>query len=350
MKETIFVVDDSIMNLVVAENGLSSHYNVVKLISGEKMFEALRHTIPALILLDLTMPGMDGFEALGMLKRNPDYAGIPVIIITGIDDEKVGVKGFEMGAVDFVNKPFSVSILLNRINTHIGIDKLIKKRTMQIEQMHRNLLYILADVVESRDTNTGGHITRTAKYLEVLIGGMKELGVYVNEIRDWDIDRVTICSALHDVGKISVPDQILNKPGKLTPEEFEIMKEHATAGKNIIRRVIDVAGEERHLLDACLFAEFHHENWDGSGYPHGLKGTAIPLHGRMMAIADVYDALVSERPYKKPFTDEEAVTIIMEEAGRKFDPKLASVFYSIRNKFRQAHEDCESHQVKGSIL
>ena len=351
MNESIFAVDDSMLNLAILDKGLRSEFDITTIQSGQKLFTALENKIPDLILLDVTMPGMDGFEVLEKLKESEEYKNIPVIFLTGITDEKVELKGFELGAVDFVSKPFSMPILVNRINLHVGIDRLIKDRTSEleaksvqlmatqkeIEDMHRNLLFVLADLVENRDKDTGGHVYRTIKYTEILLYAMLEQGVYKSEIETWDIENILTCVALHDIGKISVSDMILNKPGKLTLEEFEIMKTHSAHGAEIIDSVISRIGDNETLTNARTFAEFHHENWDGSGYPHGLKGLDIPLHGRIMAITDVYDALVSERAYKKPFTAEEAVNIIMADSGRKFDPEIALVFFSVKDKFAEVH-------------
>jgi len=346
MKEKVFVVDDSPINLTIIERGLASHFEVITISSGKKLFEELDKTTPDLILLDITMPDMDGFEVLERLKRSVIYANIPVIFLTALTDEKTEVRGFAMGVMDFVTKPFSIPILINRINTHIGVDKIMKQRTEELrqsnqslEKLHRNLLFILADLVENRDKGTGGHVYRTIRYTEILMMGMMERGVYANEMMDWDIHNVLTSVALHDVGKIGTSDAILNKQGKLTEDEFNQMKMHSKDGADIIISVMSRIGSKRFLEDARLFAEFHHENWDGSGYPHGLSGTDIPLQGRIMAFADVYDALVSDRSYKKGIPDEEAVKIIMQDVGKKFDPMIAVVFYDLRDKFAAVHKE-----------
>ena len=353
MKETVFVVDDSITNLTIIEHGLSLYFDITTIPSGEKLFEELERTIPDLILLDITMPVMDGFEVLERLKRTVMYADIPVIFLTERRDEKTEVRGFEMGVMDFVTKPFSTDILKNRINTHIGVDKIIKSRTEELqrsnhnlEKLHRNLLFILADLVENRDKGTGGHVYRTIRYTEILIMGMIERGVYAKEMADWDIHNILTSVVLHDVGKIGVSDAILNKPGKLTEDEFDQMKMHSKQGANIITSVMSRIGTKQFLHDARLFAEFHHENWDGSGYPHGLSGTNIPLQGRIMAFADVYDALVSDRPYKKGMNDEDAVKIMMKDSGKKFDPIIALVFYDLRDKFAEVSKDYDGLKLQ----
>jgi len=189
-------------------------------------------------------------------------------------------------------------------------------------------------MVENRDKGTGGHIERTSIYIKILIDEMKKRGIYDDEIHEWDVEKIISSARMHDLGKISITDYIVNKPGKLTESEYEVMKTHALEGERIIDEIISKTGEGEFLRNARLFAGCHHERWDGKGYPRGLKGKEIPLQGRIMAIVDVYDALVSERPYKKAFTDEEAVNIIMENAGIHYDPVISEVFYQVRDRFK----------------
>lgn len=338
MNKTIFIVDDSDVNLSVAERGLENYYNVITIPSGQGLFRMLEKLIPDLIVLDILMPQMDGFQVLERLKAIDEYKDIPIIFLTGVSNERTEIQGFQMGAVDFIHKPFSIPVLLNRINLHLNVAGVIKDRTKALENAHRSLLFVLSDIIESRDKGTGGHVFRTTQYVLALIKAMRRQGVYAEEMEDWDIHDVAHCAALHDVGKITIADSILNKPGKLSIEEFTEMKNHASSGAHIIDRIINRTGEDKFLRDSRIFAEYHHENWDGTGYPHGLKGEEIPLLGRILAIADVYDALVTARSYKKPFTDEEATKIMMEEKGKKFDPRIADVFYSIREKFVEIHQ------------
>jgi putative two-component system response regulator len=229
-------------------------------------------------------------------------------------------------------------VLLNRIKTHLDIDELIRERTAPIRRLQNGIMTVLADVVEERDKETGGHNDRTAAYVKILMKAMEERDVYADEIRGWDKEMVVSSARLHDVGKIHILDMVLNKPGKLDSEEYEKMKLHTTKGARIIDRMIKQTGEEEFLYSAKLFAEYHHECWDGTGYPHGLKGLEIPLQGRIMAIADVYDALVSLRPYKKALTNEEAVQIITTNAGKHFDPKIVEVFLEVKDHFKVVRE------------
>ena len=334
--KTVFVVDDSDTNLTMAEKVLEDQYRTMTMPSAAKMFVLLEKIKPDLILLDIEMPEMNGFEALRKLKSDESLSGIPVMFLTGRTDEEVEVRGFEMGAVDFITKPFSGPVLMNRIKTHLDIDELIRERTAQLHRLQNNIVSVLADMVENRDKGTGGHIERTSVYMKILIEEMKRSGVYEEEIEGWDVDRIISSARMHDLGKISITDIIMNKPGKLTDDEYEVMKTHAIEGERIIDEIISRTGEGEYLRNARLFAGCHHERWDGNGYPRGLKGEEIPLQGRIMAIVDVYDALVSERPYKKAIPEDEAVEIIMENAGTYYDPKIVEVFFNVRDRFEKA--------------
>ena len=333
--KTIFVVDDSDTNLSMAEVALENQYRVMTMPSAAKMFSFLEKIKPDMIILDIEMPDISGFAALEQLKSNDDWNDIPVMFLTGYTDAKVEAKGFEMGAVDFLSKPFSAPVLLNRIKNHLDVDEIIRERTAQLNRMQNSIVSVLADMVENRDKGTGGHIERTSIYIKILLEAMKEHGVYGDEISEWNAEKMISSARMHDLGKIIISDIIVNKPGKLTPEEYEIMKTHAVEGERIIDEIISRTGEGEFLRNAKLFAGTHHERWDGNGYPRGLAGEEIPLQGRIMAIVDVYDALVSERPYKKAFPHEEAVNIIMENSGAFYDPKITEIFYKVKDLFKE---------------
>ena len=337
--KTIFVVDDSDTNLSMAEAALEEHYRVMTIPSAVRMFSFLEKVKPDLILLDIEMPEINGFDALKQLKSNDEWSDIPIVFLTGRTDVDVEAHGFEIGAVDFITKPFSAPVLLNRVKTHLNIDDIIRDRTAQLNRLQNSIVSVLANMVENRDKGTGSHIERTSEYIKILINEMKRRGVYVEEMDGWDAEKIIEAAKMHDLGKISITDIIINKPGKLTTEEFEIMKTHAVEGERIIDEIISQTGEGDYLRNARLFAGTHHERWDGNGYPRGLKGEEIPLQGRIMAIVDVYDALVSERPYKKIFPSEEAVKIIMENSGTHYDPKIAEVFYEARELFKAVKAD-----------
>jgi putative two-component system response regulator len=333
--KTIFVVDDSDTNLSMAESVLEAQYRVMTVPSAAKMFSLLEKIRPDLILLDINMPEMNGLEAIQRLKASFLYAGIPVIFLTAMTDDAIEAHGFELGAIDFIVKPFSAPVLLNRIKTHLNINTLIHEKTTQLLRLQNGVVSVLADMVENRDHVTGFHIERTTGYIKVLMDAMMERGLYADEMSTWNMDIAVASARLHDIGKIAVSDTILNKPDKLTSEEYEAIKIHTEEGERIIDQIVSQSGEEAFLHHAKLFAGYHHERWDGLGYPHRLKETNIPLQGRLMAIADVYDALVSERPYKHAFTEAEAERIITAEAGQHFDPYIASVFLDVKGRFRE---------------
>ncbi|MCL1815607.1 MAG: response regulator [Treponema sp.] len=343
MQKTIFVVDDNSTNLSVAEEALENLYQVITLSSASKMFAIMEKITPNLILLDIEMPEMTGFQAMKQLKASSSHSEIPVIFLTSLSDSVNEAYGIELGAVDFITKPFSVPVLLNRIKNHLDIDELIRERTEQLrerterlERLQNGIVCTMADLVENRDTNTGGHIDRTTVFMKLLIDAMNACGIYRDEMEGWDLESVISSARLHDIGKISIPDAILNKPDKLTNEEFQTMKSHSALGEQIIDQMVSRTGEVDFLSSAKLSAAYHHERWDGKGYPYGVKETDIPLHGRIMAIVDVYDALTSDRPYKKAFSNDEAVSIIMDGSGKHFDPRITEVFFEIKNQFEVA--------------
>ena len=340
--KTIFVVDDNNLNLLNASETLSKHYDVFTQASATIMFEFLNNVTPDLILLDIVMPDIGGFDALKRLKSDPKHARIPVIFLTSKNDPQTEAIGFEMGVVDFIAKPFSGPVLLNRIKAHLDMEAIVHERTVMLEQrtaklvkLQNSLVSVLAEMVEHRDNLTGRHIERTTKFVTILLDTMLENGINADEMGNWNLDAVVSSARLHDIGKIVVSDTILNKPGKLTDEEYEAMKTHTTEGEKIIDGLINEAGDDVFLQYAKLFAGYHHERWDGTGYPYGLRREDIPLLGRVMAVADVYDALVSSRSYKQAFTHERATEIILESRGTHFDPQIVDVFLKANALFAE---------------
>lgn len=353
-RKTVFLVDDSMTNLTIGKKALSGTYDVFTLDSGAVMFEMLENITPDLILLDVDMPEMDGYEAIKQLKANENTANIPVIFLTRMNEEDMELKGLSLGAIDYITKPFSTPRLLKRIEVHLlveeqkrellkqkrellflnnNLEQMVEEKTETVVELKNASLSTMAELVEYRDEITGGHIARTQRYIKALLDAMKAGGSYKNEVDALDEGLVLQSCQLHDVGKISVQDEILNKPGKLTPEEFEKVKTHTTYGEEIILRLKEKATDSDFLEYARVFAITHHERWDGSGYPHGLKGEEIPLLGRLMAVGDVYDALVEPRPYKAAFPHEKAVQIILENRGSHFDPELVDLFERMHHEF-----------------
>jgi len=348
-RKNIFMVDDNEVNLLMGKKALSEQYNVFTLNSGERLFKALEKLIPDLILLDVNMPEMGGYEILERLKENSFCSHIPVIFLTSLSGEDTELKGLSMGAVDYIVKPFSPSLLLKRVELHVlvhsqklellnyssNLEKMVEKKAREVTDLKNAVLMTVAELVEQRDAFTGSHIDRTQRYLRVLIDAMKEHNVYGAELSSMDEKLVIRSSQLHDVGKISIRDTILLKPSKLSPEETKEMKKHTTFGGNIISHIQQKTSDDGFLEYARIFALYHHEKWDGSGYPGGYKGEAIPFLGRIMAIADVYDALVTERVYKEAFSHYEAVSIIQNGKGEHFDPVLTDLFLDSHKKFEE---------------
>ena len=348
-RKKIYLVDDVLSNLSIGRNLLKEFYDVYPAPSAAKLFEILEKAIPDLVLLDIDMPEMDGYQAIKIMKADPRFKDIPVIFLTAKDDEASEMKGFDLGAADYITKPFSGPLLLRRISNLLLIEQQkhdlkdyadnleakVSEKTTEIFNLQNAILATVTDLVEFRDKSTGGHIIRTQRYLKELVDELLNWEEYTEEIKKWNMDFFVTSAQLHDVGKIAITDLILNKPGKLDPEEFEIMKTHTTVGVEATERIMRETKEHSFLLHALLIAGTHHEKWDGSGYPGGLSGKNIPLEGRLMAIVDVYDALVSERPYKKAFDHEKACQIIEENAGSHFDPVLVEVFKTVKDKFEE---------------
>ncbi|MDR0439986.1 MAG: response regulator [Candidatus Accumulibacter sp.] len=355
----IMFVDDDMSNLILGKNMLKDHYEVYPLPSSAKLFETLEHVVPDLILLDIEMPEMNGYETMRRLQTDERLAEIPVIFVTVRTDEGSELEGLSLGAIDYVFKPFSAPLLLKRIENHLltalqkknlalynaDLQGLVRQQTGHIIELQNSVLGTVADLVEFRDDVTGGHINRTREYLRLLIEALKREHVYREQVSAWDINLLLSSSQLHDVGKIAINDAILNKPGKLTPEEFTIMKTHVAIGLNIIEKIEQKTAEHAFLRHARTFIATHHEKWDGSGYPLGLRGEDIPLEGRLMAIADVYDALISKRPYKPPFGTPEAARIIIENSGTHFDPSLVQVFRRAIDDFARIVEKERSRSL-----
>ncbi|MDR2087893.1 MAG: response regulator [Clostridiales Family XIII bacterium] len=341
-RKKILLVDDNPVNLKLARNTLMDLYDVFTVPSAEKLFVFLERTLPDMILLDVLMPGIDGYEAMQRLMRDDRTKQIPVIFLTSKTDTGSEMEGLSLGAVDYITKPFVPQLLLKRVETHMlmeaqkeelkyinaNLERIVREKTSAVVELQNAVLATVSELVECRDDVTGGHVERTAHTMRRLVRTMMDQGVYLDELASWDIELFLQSSQLHDVGKISIHDNILLKPAKLTDEEFEEMKNHAIFGEEIIDRIQRNTQESAFLTHAKIMAGSHHEKWDGSGYPRGMRGENIPLQGRIMAIADVYDALVSKRPYKEPFSHEKAMQIMRESRGNHFDPAILDAFIS----------------------
>ena len=348
-RKTIVLVDDDLTNLTIGSNTLEKHYNVITLNSGARLLKLLEKMIPDLILLDVDMPEMNGYETITRIKSNKKIGSIPVIFLTAKNDGESELEGLSLGAIDYIAKPFSPPLLLKRIEVHLLVEsqkqelinfndhlqEMVDEKTRTVVELQNAVLKTMAELVECRDDITGGHIERTQNYLRILINALLKDGLYSDELSTWDIELVLQSAQLHDLGKIAIDDIILRKPGKLTDEEFEKIKVHTIFGEKVIERIKKSTSQQAFLEQARILASTHHEKWDGSGYPNGLKGDKIPLQGRLMAIVDVYDALVSDRPYKRAFFHEQAVDIIRKDSGVHFDPALVDVFLGVSDEFKK---------------
>ena len=320
-RRTILVVDDTPANIDVLAAALGAEYRVKAALSGERALElAESRPLPDMILLDIMMPGMDGYEVIARLQSNPATENIPVIFVTGKSNVVDEEKGLSLGAVDYIAKPISPPIVRARIKTHLALynqnrelERKVNERTRQLKDTKLEIIRCLGRAAEFRDNETGMHVIRMSYYSRIIA---ESLSVYSG----W-VETLYNAAPMHDIGKIGIPDHILLKPGKLEGEEWEIMKKHVNYGVDIL------GGHESDLLKmAKEIAESHHEKFDGSGYPYGLVGERIPLPGRIVAIADVFDALTSERTYKKAWSIEKAMAYISEQEGQHFDPYLVELF------------------------
>ena len=348
----IFVVDDDVTNLTVCRNTLSPVYNVFSFESGSLLLKRLERQIPDLILLDIDMPEMNGYEILGRLKKMQSTRDISVIFLTSKIDAESELEGLSLGAVDYIFKPFSPPLLLKRIELHLlvisqrnelvdfneHLQEKVDAKTKAVVELQNAILNTMTKLVDCRDDITGGHIVRTQRYMEVLVNEGIEKKYFEDDLLSCEISLLVLSARLHDVGKIAIKDSILLKPCKLTEDEFDEVKKHARFGEDVIAEIQEESTEHKFLEYAKILAGTHHEKWDGSGYPLGLQGTDIPILGRTMAIVDVYDALVSDRPYKRGFSHEESVSIIVDGRGSHFDPMLVDIFLSIADKFKDISE------------
>jgi putative two-component system response regulator len=347
---SILVIDDTPGNLSLLNQLLREHYRVRLANSGPRGLELAALAPPDLILLDIMMPDMDGYQVFQRLQSDPATRRIPVIFLTakvGAEDEE---RGLAMGAVDFIHKPIAPSVVLARVRTHLQIrhwqtfleDKSawlqqeVESRVSEVFRLQEATIRVMVSLAEFRDECTGNHIRRTQDYVRLLADYLSRQPRDAGFLTPEQIDRIAKASPLHDIGKIAIPDHILLKPGRHTPEEFAIMQTHSVKGESMLLRSLhEMGGDNAMLRFACQIARSHHERWDGGGYPDGLAGEAIPLAARLMAVADVYDALRSRRPYKKAFDHAEAVDIIVQGKGSHFDPLLVEAFLALEGVFSE---------------
>jgi len=346
---TIMIVDDNETNIDILVETLTHDYEVAVAMDGTRALEYITEELPDLILLDIMMPGITGYEVCRRLKKNKKTQKIPIIFVTAMNDEGGEKKGLEMGAIDYIRKPFNPSIVKSRVKNHLELkiakeqleeqnnilEKKVKERTRELTLTQDLTIYSLTSLAETRDPETGGHIKRTQNFVKILAEKLIENSIYKEKLNENKIELLYKSAPLHDIGKIGVRDNILFKPSKLTEEEFNEMKLHTIYGHAALKKASEMFGRNSFFRYAQEIAYTHHEKWDGSGYPRGLKKEDIPLSGRLMALADVYDALVSKRVYKPSFSHEKSVKIILEGKGSHFDPILVDAFEEINDIFRK---------------
>ena len=353
-QQTVLIVDDTPENLTLMHGLLRDRYRTKIAHNGERALQvAVADPVPDLILLDVVMPGLGGFEVCRRLKADTRTSHIPVIFLTSrseIEDEQ---QGFDAGAVDYVTKPISPPIVLARVKTHLKMKAVadflkdkntflkeeVDRRTREVQVIQDVTILAMASLAETRDDETGNHIRRTQNYVRALARKLKSHPKFRTQLDNETVELLYKSAPLHDIGKVGIPDRILLKPGKLTPEEFEVMKTHTTLGSRAIAKAEKLLDAPSSFLRyAREIAHHHQEKWDGTGYPDKLSGEAIPLPARLMAVADVYDALISRRVYKPAFPHPKAVEIIQQGRGTHFDPDMVDAFTAIQEEFRSIAE------------
>lgn len=358
-KPLVAVIDDSASSRSILRKFLITDYRVCEAENGQEGIKLIQEEHPDVVLLDVVMPGEDGMTVCKEIKKNPRTNEIPVIFLTSLEDIEYKTKGFEVGASDYITKPFILEEVQLRIQNVLSIiraklvladqnerlDYEVQKRTREIENTKNVMIRTLAALAETRDNDTGEHILRTQHYIKSLAKKAIQLGYFRDELSDEIIDIMYRCAPLHDIGKVGINDAILLKPGKLTPEEFEIMKTHTTLGYDVMLLAEKDLGETLFIKYTKDIIISHHEKWDGSGYPKGLAEDAIPLVGRFMALADVYDALISKRVYKEAFSHNNARSIIIEGKGTHFDPRVVECFEAGQNDFRRIANEYSDKEV-----
>jgi cyclic di-GMP phosphodiesterase len=358
---TVLIVDDAPENLTVLAQALADEYSVKAARDGLGALQiAGADPPPDLILLDIVMPGLDGFEVCRRLKSNAATAGVPVIFLTGRTRAEDEERGFALGAVDYIAKPISPPVVRARVRTHLQLkasadflknqnqflEQEVMRRTHEVRAIQDVAVLAVASLAETRDNETGNHIRRTQFYVRGLALHLQNHPRFRSELGEGTVDLLFKSAPLHDIGKVGIPDRILLKPGRLTPDEFEIMKTHTTLGlESIVQAEQRLGSSVAFLRYAKEIALSHQEKWDGSGYPEGRRGDDIPISARLMAVADVYDALISRRVYKPPFSQEKSLAILREGRGSHFDPDILDAFLAHTDEFKTIADRFADHDA-----
>ena len=341
-KAKILILDDLETNRIILNEILSGLFEVEQADNGMEAISLMLNAIekPKLLLLDVMMPGMDGFQVMDLMKATPQLQKIPIILITAVDAEK---KGLIAGAVDYISKPFDPDIVKLRVLNQVelamyreSLESLVEQKANELLNTKQLFMDAMANLIEYRSLESGSHVNRTRELAKILFIRLMKDGGYTDEVSQINFDIFLRAVPLHDIGKIGIPDNILLKPGKLTPDEFEIIKTHTTIGAEAIASIM-TNNDDMYMKYCYDICRYHHERWDGNGYPDGLFGRGIPLIARIVAVIDVYDALVSERCYKKALPHEEAMSIIQQSSGSHLDPYIVKVLESSRNELRELY-------------
>lgn len=366
----ILIVDDTEANReLIADYIDLLGYSSLQATNGKEALEVMAREKPDLVLLDMMMPVMDGNEFLANLQVRPDLARIPIVVVSGLDDAPTIVKCIEQGASDYLLKPINPAMLKARIinclskyqlhQRDIALRELSERYSrdleahvaMQVKKIADAQLctiFALSTLAESRDPETGAHLDRMREYCRILANTLMASGQFGHVIDENFVENIYAASPLHDIGKVGIPDYVLTKPGKLTDEEFTVMKTHCLIGANTLRRVSQQFPDNAFVQMGIEIAESHHERWDGNGYPHGLAGESIPLPSRVLALCDVYDALTSKRCYKEAFTHDRSVAIILEGSGTQFDPDMVAAFTKAAEEFDAIRERLQEPEAEAA--
>lgn len=342
----ILVVDDTLENLKLLTEMLQEQGYIIRPArNGKLALRAVAKDPPDLILLDINMPEMDGYEVCQNIKADERLKDIPILFISALEETADKLKAFSVGGLDYISKPFEFKEVNARVETHlklrqfqVQLERLVQDQVKEIHDSQMSTILALAKLTESRDDDTGKHIERVRSYCYSLVVKLGGTSKYKRSITKEYIENLYHASPLHDIGKVGIPDNVLLKPGKLTEEELEIIKNHTTIGAQTLESVSSAYPKNAFINMGIEIARSHHEKWDGSGYPDGLKGEDIPLSARIMTVSDVYDALRSNRPYKKAFPHQMSVDIISKDSGSQFDPEIVTAFLEIEGEFNKFHE------------
>jgi len=353
-KDLILIVDDIDINRIILREILQQDYDIIEAACGTEALSILfpsegeiADLLPTTILLDVMMPDLDGFEVLEQIKKNDATKNIPVLFITAADSEETESKGLIAGAADYITKPFNHDVVRARVDNHVNLaryshnlEQLVSIKTAEVTRTYESTLEVLATIIEYRNLESGTHIRRTTLLTEIMVAKMIKSEKFKDALAELNIPSLIKASALHDIGKIGIPDGILLKPGKLTSEEFNIIKTHTTVGSQIIDSISEnLPDNDKYLKYAKDICHYHHERWDGNGYPTGLAGEEIPISARIISIVDVYDALVSPRCYKDPFSHDVSLDIIKEGRGTQFDPDIIDLIPEVAEDFKRVEEE-----------